>query len=116
MHFISNIVYNKFLPTNLMNMYECSVYTLLKLQTIINVFVWSTNYMCLIVTCPSVSGYLGFKLGWETDVNSFKLTSRDWFVTSTKDTVRILSSMCTSEGSSVHTVRLCRSIFILDTA
>jgi len=52
--------------------------------------------MCLIVTCPSVSGYLGFKLGWETDANSFKLTSRDWFVTSTKDTVRILSSMCTS--------------------
>ena len=57
--------------------------------------------MCLIVTYPSVSGYLGFKLGWETDVNSFKLTSRDWFVTSTKVTVRILSSMCTSEANVV---------------
>ena len=39
MHFISNIVYTKYLTTNLMNMYVCSVYTLLKLQTIINVFV-----------------------------------------------------------------------------
>ena len=51
MHFISNIVYTKFLPTNLVKMYVCAVYTLLKLQTIINVYLGRLIHQLHVFDC-----------------------------------------------------------------